>query len=209
MALITRGILGGGSGSVGPVTLQKQFGIDTIRKKPKPQYPGTPAQLQNQVLFNLSNKYTKSAYPQLIVPFWKVFPPYMSASNYFFRKVFSYLKLNGQITSDFNFIEGSILPDILPAFELTIDLENHYSISFMEDWPDYGCETYLTFCLFGIDNGEVYVDPTLRVGDEEHYNNIDWPLNLVLDDFNVGVIIENRSTKPYSYFTQNLYYAGT
>jgi hypothetical protein len=84
MAEIKKGILGGGSGKVGNVTMTSWKGIDIIKGRPNSvANPNTAGQVTNRGAFKLASQYASAILASMIIPLMNRFAKRMSGYNLF------------------------------------------------------------------------------------------------------------------------------
>ena len=73
MAILERGILGGGRNAVGTVVMSRWRGKDVIRARVSPTNPQTPAQVRQRALFGAVVRAGQSLADAFVKPYWSRF----------------------------------------------------------------------------------------------------------------------------------------
>ena len=71
MAILDRGILGGGRNAVGTVVMTKWRGKDVIRARVTPANPQSPAQTEQRDLFGLLTRAGSTLIDAFVRPYWR------------------------------------------------------------------------------------------------------------------------------------------
>ncbi len=85
MAILNRGILGGGQGAVGTVVMSRWKGKDVIRARVSPSNPNTPAQQRTRALFRGLAALAAPLMTAFVRPYWRRFERGTTAYNEFMR----------------------------------------------------------------------------------------------------------------------------
>ncbi len=85
MAILNRGILGGGRNAVGTVVMSTWKGKDVIRSRVTPSNPNTPAQERTRSLFRQISALASGLMDAFVRPYWTRFERGTTAYNEFMR----------------------------------------------------------------------------------------------------------------------------
>jgi hypothetical protein len=85
MAILNRGILGGGRNAVGTVVMSTWKGKDVIRSRVSPSNPNTPAQEKQRSLFRQISALASGLMDGFVRPYWTRFERGTTAYNEFMR----------------------------------------------------------------------------------------------------------------------------
>jgi len=134
MAIIKSGILGGGSGSVGPVTMGSWKGKDYIRSKPTSvANPKTAAQVGQRTKLSTLVAFAKEILVPVIKPLWDRFAQGMSGYNHFIQQNIAQVSAAGAITyASIRTSIGSLLGQSINAIG-SADADTNVDITFTDN----------------------------------------------------------------------------
>jgi hypothetical protein len=124
MGKLTKGILGGFSGTVGNVIGGNWKGIDYMRSKPDHvSNPNTPKQREQRYIFKGCTEFVRSLLHVIVHPIWNQAAVKMSGYNLMVQKNMAAFNANGMI-EDFAKVVLTVGPLDPPSIKATVDATN-------------------------------------------------------------------------------------
>lgn len=112
-AVITQGILGGGSGKVGPVVMAGWKGIDYVRGYKVPTYSNTPAQQTQREKFTAALVLARQILGSVINPYWDPFAVKSTGWANVMSEFLSTLDGSLKLTTSTKMAKGTLLSTVI------------------------------------------------------------------------------------------------
>lgn len=206
---IPNGILGGGSGSVGPVTIQQMKGQTIIRTKPFPRNPNSLKQQIARAKFKWANYYYKQFINTHWSGAWNELLGFSTKHNLWVNKILPHLDNLGNLSYPFQACYPRMF-DFTGFFQATNSPEGNLQIQF-SGWENLPFDHAQCLIIFWYSlTKDFFIPEGLQVSGNEEYFPTYTPKGLVLDDLYMLVCVkENTSEPPFKWHGSPLMYCGS